>query len=164
RTAFQLAFQEDFKVIACKSPAEAMALLRGQTEVAVIIADERMSEPGGKFLAESRLLRPAAVRMLITAYSDLNAAITAINEGRISGSCFRTWASRQVAEQPHTETPRVAAHYGSGGLVELSCSNGTLTINPAYAVTPDLPRYYYQFQPKIIVEPFGRILIAWTEV
>ena len=78
------AYRNDYKVAATSSATEALDLIkelkRKHESVALIISDQRMPEMEGVDLLESaNLIFPEAKKILITAYSDLEAVIKAIN-------------------------------------------------------------------------------------
>jgi response regulator RpfG family c-di-GMP phosphodiesterase len=77
--------RRSFDVRTASSGAEGLALLKEhRREIAVVISDMRMPEmPGSVFLREARRVAPLAVRMLLTGYSDSDAAIKAVNDGQI---------------------------------------------------------------------------------
>jgi response regulator RpfG family c-di-GMP phosphodiesterase len=77
--------RRSFDVRTATSGAEGLALLKAhRREIAVVISDMRMPEmPGSVFLREARRVAPLAVRMLLTGYSDSDAAIKAVNDGQI---------------------------------------------------------------------------------
>jgi response regulator RpfG family c-di-GMP phosphodiesterase len=77
--------RRSFDVRTATSGAEGLALLKEhRREIAVVISDMRMPEmPGSVFLREARRVAPLAVRMLLTGYSDSDAAIKAVNDGQI---------------------------------------------------------------------------------
>ena len=64
---------------------DALKELKQKNEVvALFVSDQRMPEMlGVEFLVEARKIFPEAKRVLITAYSDTDAAIKAINEVRL---------------------------------------------------------------------------------
>ena len=73
----------DYTIITASSGAEGLALLDTH-EVSVIVSDQRMPEMNGsEFLTRSRDKAPDATRILLTAYSDMNDTIDAINRGAI---------------------------------------------------------------------------------
>src|ERR1700709_2785952 len=78
-------FGEKYRVLRAGSGEEALEVVkelvtRGD-QVAMLIADPRMPGLSGPAdLTEARKLAPAAKRVLLTAYADTSAAITAINE------------------------------------------------------------------------------------
>jgi len=86
-----------FHVLTATSGPEALDLLKSQ-EIAVLIADQRM--PG---MTGVELLEIAArdyvetVRILVTAYSDLDAAIGAINRGQVSRYIRKPWTPEELA-------------------------------------------------------------------
>jgi two-component system sensor histidine kinase/response regulator len=74
---------DEFSVLTANTAESALALL-AQHDVAVIISDQRMPHMTGvQLLERTRELFPDTVRLLITAYSDLPAAIDAINRGHV---------------------------------------------------------------------------------
>lgn len=90
-TVFDAAFGDEFTVITAASGAEALSLL-ATIEVAVLLADQRMPGMSGvELMARARQDHPAPVRLLITAYSNLDEAIQAINQGHIRRYLRKPW-------------------------------------------------------------------------
>lgn len=86
----------EYRVLASDSPEEALDLLKQlklrNDNVALLLADQRMPRMDGVgFLQEARQLYPEAKRALLTAYSDTNAAISAINEANINYFFMKPW-------------------------------------------------------------------------
>ena len=74
----------EFPVTTAPGPEEGLAALRTNGPFAVVVSDMRMpGMNGADFLARVRRTSPNTVRMLLTGYSDLDAAITAVNQGNI---------------------------------------------------------------------------------
>jgi DNA-binding NarL/FixJ family response regulator len=74
----------EFPVRIAVGADEALAAMQADGPFAVVISDMRMpGMNGAQFLAEVRQKWPATVRMLLTGYTDLEAAIAAVNESRI---------------------------------------------------------------------------------
>jgi signal transduction histidine kinase len=95
-TVFELALAAEFEVRTARSGAEALAVLRGE-EVAVVLADQRMPGMTGVELIEQvRAEFPDTIRMLITAYSDLEAAVDSINRGRVHRYLRKPWDVREL--------------------------------------------------------------------
>jgi CheY-like chemotaxis protein len=76
--------QDKYEVLTAASGAAALDVLQQHRDLAVVISDMRMPEmDGATFLRHTRVLRPSAVRVLLTGQADMAAAIKAINEGQI---------------------------------------------------------------------------------
>ena len=90
------------QVVTAPSGATALELMR-KHEVAVLVADQRMPGMSGvDLLAAVRAEFPDTVRILMTAYSDLEAAIDAINRGHVHLYLRKPWEPvelRQVLVQ-----------------------------------------------------------------
>ena len=73
-----------YKVHAATSGAEGLAILKTEGPFPVIISDMRMPEMNGaEFLSQVRGLYPDSMRILLTGQSDIESAISAVNEGQI---------------------------------------------------------------------------------
>ena len=82
-TSFKAAFRKGYDITIVSSPKEALKLLE-HSVFNIILADQRMPEISGTdFLTIAEKKAPNSVRMLITAYADINAAIDAINRGKV---------------------------------------------------------------------------------
>ena len=80
-----------FEVNCASSGAEALALLR-QEPVDAIVSDMRMpGMNGAEFLRASIALAPDAVRVLLTGFSDIASAVSAINEGEVFRYVTKPW-------------------------------------------------------------------------
>ena len=78
------AFLEDtFSIETTDNPEKALEMMQAK-EYAVIISDQRMSQmEGSVLLAKARQVSPESIRVLITGYTNLDAAIEAVNKGEI---------------------------------------------------------------------------------
>jgi thioredoxin reductase (NADPH) len=89
-------YREQYTVVSAGSGAEALETAkelksRGDS-LAMLISDQRMPGMlGGEVLARSRELYPLARRVLLTAYSDIEAAIRAINEAHLDHYLSKPW-------------------------------------------------------------------------
>jgi two-component system probable response regulator PhcQ len=90
---FTRAFQDQFRVYTANNAQDGYALLeQHKDEVGIIMTDQRMpGEKGVQLLERARQLRPRVIRMLATAYSDLDAAIDAVNTGAIYKYVHKPW-------------------------------------------------------------------------
>jgi response regulator RpfG family c-di-GMP phosphodiesterase len=74
----------EFQVDTADGAANALAAIKENGPYSVVISDMRMPVTNGaEFLAKVRKSDPDTVRMLLTGYTDLGAAIEAINHGNI---------------------------------------------------------------------------------
>ncbi len=77
------AFELDYSLISASSASEAMDVVTKE-DIAIIISDQRMPEvTGTELLYKIKEINPDIIRILITAYSDIEAAIDGINKGDI---------------------------------------------------------------------------------
>lgn len=89
-------FGERYRVLRAGSGQEALDLLkelrtRGD-QVALLIADQRMPGMSGTdYLVEARKVVPDAKRVLLTAYADTEAAISAINDVALDYYLLKPW-------------------------------------------------------------------------
>ena len=84
-TGFKSNFRREFNVLIANSGLEALDLL-SKHDVHVVISDQRMpGMEGADLLAIVKERHPQAVRMLMTAYADVQAVIDAVNKGNIFG-------------------------------------------------------------------------------
>ena len=91
RTVFAATFGHRFRVLLAADAAEACDLLDDEP-VDVLVTDHRMSGLSGVRLCETVALRwPHVCRILISAYLDLEAVVTAINSGRVSAALPKPW-------------------------------------------------------------------------
>ena len=96
--AFRYAMEGYFTVITANSGQEALQIL-GREEIAVLLADQRMPNMTGvEVCRRAREVRPTAIRMIMTAYADLHAAIDAINQGHVSRYLVKPWRNEDIIE------------------------------------------------------------------
>lgn len=89
-------YKKDYRIISTAHAKEGLAALqelkkKGE-EVALFISDQRMPEMlGVDFLEQAKPFFPAAKRVLLTAYSDTDAAIKAINDVQLDYYFLKPW-------------------------------------------------------------------------
>ena len=90
---FRKAFEKEFWVLTALSAEEARDILdQKESKVGVLITDQRMPRQSGvALLAHVRRSRPNIVRILTTAYADLDSAIEAVNSGAIFKYVVKPW-------------------------------------------------------------------------
>jgi len=90
---FSKAFAHRFTVFSASSAGEALRVLEEHhAEIGVIVTDQRMPESSGvELLKVVRRLYPRTVRILTTAYSELDLLIEAINTGAVYSFVTKPW-------------------------------------------------------------------------
>lgn len=89
-------YKDDYRIVSTVSAEEALEATKelkkkGDT-VALFLSDQRMPEMlGVEFLEKAKLLYPKAKRVLLTAYSDTDAAIKAINDVQLDYYLLKPW-------------------------------------------------------------------------
>lgn len=89
-------YRSEYRILSTDSPKEALESLpelksKGET-VALFLTDQRMPEIiGVDFLERAKTHFPEAKRVLLTAYSDTDAAIKAINEVQLDYYLLKPW-------------------------------------------------------------------------
>lgn len=91
--AFRRMLEGSFRVYTASNAAEAFRILEERRgELALIISDQRMpGEKGVQLLERARQFQPRILRILATAYSDIDAAIDAVNTGAIYKYIHKPW-------------------------------------------------------------------------
>src|SRR5579862_1144520 len=73
-----------YEVFTALSGEQALRVLEEQPSIAVIISDMRMPRMNGAtFLSKARAVAPHTARILLTGQTDLDAAISAVNEAQV---------------------------------------------------------------------------------
>src|SRR5436190_12073446 len=94
--AFRFNFAKTFTLHLAGSAEEALALAQAH-DVAVVVTDQRMPRMTGlELLRALRELRPDAVGIIITAFTDVDVLIEAINLGRIYRYVTKPWDSKEL--------------------------------------------------------------------
>jgi thioredoxin reductase (NADPH) len=89
-------FREEYKILATESAGEALEALKElkskNETVALFISDQRMPEmEGTAFMEKAKEIFPEAKKILLTAYSDIEAAIKAINTLKLDYYLLKPW-------------------------------------------------------------------------
>ena len=95
---FELTIGSDHRVVTVSSAAEGLAVL-GREEVGVIVSDQVMPDTDGvTFLAEAFRRHPNSVRIVVTAYQEVELLLGAINAGHVSDYVLKPWEPRELRE------------------------------------------------------------------
>jgi two-component system probable response regulator PhcQ len=95
---FQRAFGDQFRILTATRAQTGLALLeQHKDEIGLLMTDQRMPGEKGVWLLErTRQLRPRIIRILATAFSDMDAAIAAVNTGAIYKYVTKPWDPPQL--------------------------------------------------------------------
>ena len=95
---FERAFGDDFRVFTAANATAGFKLLEHHAdEIGLLLTDQRMPGEKGVWLLErARQFRPRILRILVTAYSDMDAAIAAVNSGSIYKYVSKPWDPPQL--------------------------------------------------------------------
>ena len=95
---FARAFGDDFTVLTANSAAAGLRLIEARgDEIGVLMTDQRMPGETGVWLLERvRQFRPQIMRILVTAFADMDAAIAAVNQGAIYKYLTKPWDPVQL--------------------------------------------------------------------
>lgn len=86
----------EYRVIASGSGQEALKRLQEQ-EIHLIITDQRMPVMKGTELLEKCIgINPAIIRIILTAYTDINEIIAAINQGNVYKFITKPWSPEEM--------------------------------------------------------------------
>src|SRR5215471_368857 len=90
---FMRAFEDQFRIFTASNAQDGLKLLEEhKDEIGLLMTDQRMPGEKGVWLLErARQLRPQIIRILATAYSDMEAAIAAVNTGAIYKYVSKPW-------------------------------------------------------------------------
>ncbi len=95
---FARAFGDQFRILTAVNAQEGLKLLEEQQDqIAILMTDQRMpGEKGTWLLEKARQLRPRIIRILATAFADMDAAIAAVNTGSIYKYVTKPWDPPQL--------------------------------------------------------------------
>jgi DNA-binding NtrC family response regulator len=86
-----LQFRREYEVLTESDPRRALQRLKSES-VQIIVSDQRMPQmSGAELLAQARQIAPDTLRILLTGYSDLDAAVEALNSGGIFRYLTKPW-------------------------------------------------------------------------
>lgn len=93
RKYFAMGLADNFSVVTADGADEAEAILaRGTEQFAVLITDQMMpGRTGSSLLSNVRKSNPDIVRILTTAFSDIQGAIEAVNKGEVFRYITKPW-------------------------------------------------------------------------
>ena len=97
-SALSTLLESEFDVFTADSAESARNLFQ-RRPVDLILADQKMPQaPGVELLEWVRQLHPRTVRLLMTAFGELDEAVAAINRGQVFRFIFKPWRQDELLE------------------------------------------------------------------
>ena len=94
---FKAALRLDYQILTATNVPEAIGFLNKHPEIRIIFCDQRMpGRTGVDFFEEIRGSHPLPVRIMLTAYTDVESIIDAINKGNIFRFVKKPWAEAEI--------------------------------------------------------------------
>jgi len=95
---FTRAYSDNFRILTASSAQAGIKLFEQHAdEIGILMTDQRMPGEKGVWLLErARQMRPRVLRILVTAFADMDAAISAVNEGAIYKYLNKPWDPVQL--------------------------------------------------------------------
>jgi len=94
---FKASLRFHYQVITAVNVPQALACLNNHADIKIVFCDQRMPDKTGvEFFEEIRISHPLPVRILITAYTDVESIINAINKGNIFRFVKKPWAEADI--------------------------------------------------------------------
>ncbi len=99
RSLKRLTIDEDFEVITANSGEEALKIIKDNRDIGIIVSDQKMPwMTGVEFLEKSREIQPDAIRIVLTGYADIKAAVDAINKGGAYRYISKPWKDEELLQ------------------------------------------------------------------
>ncbi|AMR34387.1 hybrid sensor histidine kinase/response regulator [Mucilaginibacter sp. PAMC 26640] len=94
---FKASFRMDYRILTAVNVPEALKLLEANPEISIIFCDQRMPGITGiDFFEEIIIKYPLPVRIMITAFTDVEEIIDAINKGNIFRFVKKPWNEAEI--------------------------------------------------------------------
>ncbi len=95
---FSKAYAQDLEILTASSAEAAWEVIEREGDsIGVVISDQRMpGESGVDLLSRLRRERPGIVRILTTAYAELDHAIEAVNSGKVYHYATKPWQLKEL--------------------------------------------------------------------
>ena len=90
---FRQAFEDSFEIYTARNAAEGYEILcERRDHIGVLLTDQRMpGESGVELLDKARRLDPRIIRILVTAYSDVETVVESVNTGAVFHYLTKPW-------------------------------------------------------------------------
>ncbi|WP_254174644.1 response regulator [Planktothrix pseudagardhii] len=90
-------FHREYRVLRAEGGPTALDILASQSDVAVIISDQRMPQMSGtEFLSLTAAQYPDIIRIILTGYTDVEDLVEAINSGKVFKYVTKPWDADEL--------------------------------------------------------------------
>lgn len=98
RIVFEQSLRTEFRIQSVADGPSALAIL-DREEVAVLVTDMRMpGMTGEELLRIAKERKPSTIRMVVTAYADVDPILRSINEGLVARYIIKPWIRTEVVQ------------------------------------------------------------------
>jgi len=112
--------------LTCKTPVEALRLME-EIDFAVVVSDQRMPDMDGtEFLEKIKHQWPATIRILMTAYQEMDIVLDAINKGHVYNLIFKPWDETELKRVIKTAVDDYKLRNTSNGSEQLKSETNQL--------------------------------------
>ncbi len=95
---FRIIFQEQYEIITALSGEEALDIFNRTENIGLVISDQRMPGISGvEVLSTIYEIAPATIRVLLTAHSQIEYVLDAINRGQIYQYILKPWDTNELS-------------------------------------------------------------------
>lgn len=99
RLVFEQSYKDRYRVYVAGSGEEALAILRSTPNIGVILSDQRMPGMSGNELLETvKVEFPLIVRLVVTAFGELDPILRAVNLGLVARYMVKPWTGEELDE------------------------------------------------------------------
>lgn len=94
---FKASLRLDYQILTAVNIPDAISCMDNNPEIRIIFCDQRMpGKTGVDFFEEIRVTHPLPVRIMLTAYTDVESIIDAINKGNIFRYVKKPWTEADI--------------------------------------------------------------------
>lgn len=98
RVVFEQSFGSRFRIVSAGSGAEALEILKREP-IALLVTDQRMpGMSGNELLEHAKALYPNVIRIVLTAFGDLDPILRAVNVGLVARYLLKPWDRAELVE------------------------------------------------------------------
>ncbi len=116
----RLFMEESYEILTASSGEEALRLLKDCQDIGLIVTDQRMpGMQGVDLLKQANVISPDTLRIMLTGYTDINAAIDAINKGGAYQYITKPWKDDELIQIVRNAVSRYALARENKRLAEI---------------------------------------------